>query len=191
MIKAIIFDCFGVIVGRGFNYTFTVAGGDPKQDKQFLDDMLRSANLGLISEKDFNRSMAKQLGLSDSEWQAARKRAELADNDLLDYISELRRDYKTALLSNSNKGVLSQKVGEANLERCFDEVVCSAEVGLIKPNSDIYELTAKRLGVAARECVFIDDHESFVRAAEEVGMKGITYQDLDTLKADLNYIISH
>ncbi|HET8991717.1 MAG TPA: HAD family phosphatase [Candidatus Saccharimonadales bacterium] len=182
MIRAVIFDCFGVIVGKGFDYTYTLAGGDPKQDRQFLDDKLKQANLGLISENDFNKAMAKNLGQSDSEWQAILAKAEKADAELLDYIASLRKKYKTAVLSNSNKGVLKQKIGEEQLEKCFDEVVCSAEVGMIKPSPHIYKLTANRLKVEPEECVFIDDHVSFVEAAKTIGMHALVYKDLPSLK---------
>lgn len=190
MIKAIIFDCFGVIIGKGFNNTYAAAGGDPKQDKQFIDDLLCQANLGMITENEFNKIVARHLDLSLNDWQAILLKAELPDEALLSYIRELRQSYKTAILSNSNKGVLRDKVGKAWLKQCFDEVVSSAEVGLIKPNPDIYNLTAARLRVAPRECVFIDDHSSFVEAAKSVGMRAILYQDLNNLKLNLEALLS-
>lgn len=190
MIKAIIFDCFGVIVGKGFDYTYTQAGGDPKKDRALVDDMLKQANLGIITEDKFNQSMAEHLGKSLSEWHEDLKRAEQADQELLNFISGLRAKYKTALLSNSNKGVLSHKIGGDYLEQCFDEVICSAEVGMLKPSPDIYKLTADRLGVAPSECVFIDDHKSFTVAAEDIGMKAITYTDFDDLKLRLKEVLA-
>lgn len=190
MIKAVIFDCFGVIVGQGFDHTYTAAGGDLTKDRRFVEDMLNRTNLGLISEDAFNEAMAKRLGKSGGQWQDDLIKAEKADEDLLSLVASLRKQYKTAVLSNSNKGVLSQKIGDNWLEKCFDEVVCSAEVGLIKPSPDIYKLTAARLGVEPSECVFIDDHESFVRAAEALGMHGILYTDLASLKKELDSVLS-
>jgi putative hydrolase of the HAD superfamily len=85
--------------------------------------------------------------------------------------------------------VLSRKIGQQWLDDGFDEVVCSAEVGMIKPSPDIYKLTAAKLGVDPSECVFIDDHRSFVEAAEGVGMQGIVYKDLSDLKMNLDKVL--
>ena len=43
------------------------------------------------------------------------------------------------------------------LDELFDAVVISAEVGLHKPQPEIYLLAAERLGVEPAECVFVDD----------------------------------
>jgi HAD superfamily hydrolase (TIGR01509 family) len=190
MIKAVIFDCFGVIVGQGFDHTYKTAGGDPKEDRQFIDDMLGQDHLGLISGKEFNKDMAEHLGLSEEEWQATIQKAELADHDLLNYVIELRKKYKTAILSNSNKGVLVQKIGKEWMGTCFDEIVSSAEVGLTKPDPEIYKLTAERLGVKANECVFIDNRQLFVDAAKAIGMEGLLYTDLPRLKQELSTVLS-
>ena len=190
MVKAVIVDCFGVIVGKGFENTFALAGGNPKQDKSFIETMLQKSNLGLITEQNFNSVMAKHLGQTKQQWQNKLSSVETANTDLLNYILSLRKDYKTALLSNSNKGVLESKIGQAWLDKCFDEVVCSAEVGLVKPDPKIYRLTAARLGLQPNECVFVDDHQSFVDAAEQIGMHGIVYEGLDQLKQSLSCAIN-
>src|SRR5581483_1250364 len=58
----------------------------------------------------------------------------------------------------------------------FDTVVSSAEEGLAKPEPAIYRLAAERLGLDVTACVFIDDHEDNVRAAEAAGMRGVLYR---------------
>jgi putative hydrolase of the HAD superfamily len=59
----------------------------------------------------------------------------------------------------------------------FDAVVLSGREGLRKPNPEIYLLTAFRLGVPARACVFVDDIPANVAGAEAVGMAGILHRD--------------
>ena len=58
----------------------------------------------------------------------------------------------------------------------FDDVVCSAEVGCAKPEAEIYALACRRLGRPAGACVFVDDHDANVAAAEAAGMRGILYR---------------
>ena len=67
-------------------------------------------------------------------------------------------------------------------------MISSAEEGLAKPEAEIYRRAAARLGLPPEACVFVDDYEANVRAAEELGMRGIVYrvdrdQDLPALLA--------
>jgi len=59
----------------------------------------------------------------------------------------------------------------------FDAVVISAEVGMRKPEERIFQHTASLLGVDPQECVFIDDIEANVLAAEALGMTGLWHTD--------------
>jgi putative hydrolase of the HAD superfamily len=189
MIKAIIFDCFGVLVGKGFNQTYQTAGGDPVRDRAFIEDILDKANLGHISDDEFRASMAAQAGISAVEWKQAVKNAELLNTDLLALIAQLHATYKTAILSNANKGVLERKIGEARLQKNFDEVVVSAEVGMVKPDLRVYQLVVDRLAVAPSECLYIDDRESFLDPALELGMSVLLYENFDQIERGISELL--
>lgn len=77
---------------------------------------------------------------------------------------------RTGLLSNS-WGVDAYPTDL--LDDHFDDVVISAEVGLRKPDPAIFELAARRLEVEPPACVFVDDLDLNVEAAEALGMRGI------------------
>ena len=53
----------------------------------------------------------------------------------------------------------------------------SGDVGLHKPQPEIYELGAERLGVPIGACVFVDDLQENVAGAEAVGMAAILHRD--------------
>lgn len=89
---------------------------------------------------------------------------------------------RTALLSNS-WGVDGYPV--AQLRELFETMVISGEVGLRKPDPEIYVLAARRLDLEPSSCVFIDDLDRNVHAAEEVGMLGIHHTDLEATAAAL------
>jgi putative hydrolase of the HAD superfamily len=80
------------------------------------------------------------------------------------------RGYKTALLSNSwgNSGYPRE-----DFPSLFDAVVISCEVGMRKPEPEIFRHTAALLDLRPEECVFIDDIEANITAAEALGMTGI------------------
>ena len=185
MFRAIIFDCFGVLIGRGFDATYRIAGGDPVADRNFITNLLGRANLGLMTQAEFGQEISSHLAISPEKWSDALYRAEQPDPELLAYIETLHQKFKTAILSNANNRVVQNKLGEDCLRNCFDAVIVSAEVGVAKPDFAIYEQTAEKLGVKPSECIFIDDLDGYVQAAERVGMRGILYQNLEQVKAEL------
>lgn len=93
-----------------------------------------------------------------------------------------RAGRSTALLSNS-WGNDYPREGWSEL---FDVVVISGEVGMRKPEPEIFALTAQRLGLAPEQCVFVDDLMPNIRGAEAVGMVGVHHvtpqQTLDELE---------
>ncbi|HZP57243.1 MAG TPA: HAD family phosphatase [Dehalococcoidia bacterium] len=93
----------------------------------------------------------------------------------IELVRALRPPYRTAVLSNADV-TLPERLRANGLWELFDDVVCSAEVRLAKPEPRIYALAAERLGLAAAECVFIDDLESNVEAARATGMHGVHFR---------------
>ena len=63
------------------------------------------------------------------------------------------------------------------VDEIFEEVVDSGFVGHRKPEPRIYEITIERLGVAFERCLFVDDLEPNIRAAEELGMRAVHFRD--------------
>lgn len=191
MIHAVIFDCFGVLVGQGFDETYRQAGGDPSEDKMFIHDLLLRANGGHITHEDFQSELCERLNITPKIWQAAVAKSELPNTELLDYVLKLKENYKTAVLSNVNTGVLHRKIPSKYLDTAFDVVVESAAVGFMKPQPEIYEHTAQQLGVEASHCVFTDDNTGFVDAAKDVGMQGIHFTDTASFTRQLEALLAN
>ncbi len=190
MIKAVLFDCFGVLVGTGFEHTYRMAGGDPVKDRAFIEDVLRQENLGFITPADFQESIIRNLSITSSAWRQAVEQAEQPDIDLLRYIEQLRKTCKTAVMSNASLGVVEDRIGGEWLKKCFDEVIVSAEIGLIKPDPAIYRYSAERLGVSPGDCVFIDDREIHLGPARGLGMRTILYEGFPQAKYELEKLLA-
>jgi putative hydrolase of the HAD superfamily len=95
-----------------------------------------------------------------------------------------RAGFATALLSNS----WGNDYPRDEWDVMFDVVVISGEVGMRKPEHEIFTLTADKLGVPPAQCVFVDDLLPNITAAAEVGMTGVhhisqhqTVEELETL----------
>jgi len=92
-----------------------------------------------------------------------------------------RRGIRTALLSNS----WGNRYPRDGWDDMFDVVVISGEVGMRKPEAEIFVLTAERLQVAARECVFVDDLRANVEAAARLGMTAVLHRSYEETAARL------
>ena len=93
----------------------------------------------------------------------------------IDLIRRLRTMYKTAVLSNADNTLVYRLRDAHGIYDLFDDVVCSADVGMAKPDARIYALAARRVGLLPGECVFIDDLPRNVEAAQEAGMHGVHF----------------
>mgnify|MGYP000934383170 CR=1 FL=1 len=188
MIKAIIFDCFGVLVGRGFWAIYQELGGDPIADEEFIDEWLNKANTGSISSEKFSNAMAKKLNLSLEKYNDAFKRDEVPNEEVFEYIAKtLKPNYKLALVSNATGNSVRRKIPEEKLA-LFDEVFISAEVGLLKPDAKLFQLALDRLGVRAGETVFVDDHQKYIDGANAVGLQTILFRSLDDLQTNIEQL---
>lgn len=94
------------------------------------------------------------------------------EQPMFDVVRRLRRaGFKTALLSNS----WGLEYDRTDWDRLFDVTVISGEVGMRKPEPEIYLRTVEALGVEPADCVFVDDLGPNVKAAVAVGMVGIRH----------------
>ena len=89
--------------------------------------------------------------------------------------SRSSRAARTAFLSNGVPETMARIRAERPLDRWFDVVVVSYEVGLAKPDPRIFELCLSRLGAHAGEALFVDDRAENVAAAERLGMRTLHF----------------
>jgi epoxide hydrolase-like predicted phosphatase len=111
---------------------------------------------------------------------------------VVERVAELRRrGYRTALVTNNAREFGPIWKGQLDLERLFDTVVDSSDVGIRKPDPRIYHLTLDRLGgLAPEEAVLLDDFEVNLAAARAIGMHGVFVgPDTDAALAELEAII--
>ncbi|HEV7453788.1 MAG TPA: HAD-IA family hydrolase [Candidatus Saccharimonadales bacterium] len=189
MIRGIIFDCFGVLVGKGFGDVYAAAGGDPIKDNAFIDSMIIKGNRGEISDAVFEAIMAEKLGLSPAAFHAIALQEEQPNEPLFDYIrTELKPHYKIGLLSNAGTGVIENRISEKD-RALFDVIVVSAEIGYQKPEPQAFQITIDRLGTTYDETIFIDDLAIFTEPAKLLGLHALQYKGLDLLKQQLQPLL--
>ncbi|SFB61980.1 haloacid dehalogenase superfamily, subfamily IA, variant 3 with third motif having DD or ED/haloacid dehalogenase superfamily, subfamily IA, variant 1 with third motif having Dx(3-4)D or Dx(3-4)E [Amycolatopsis marina] len=106
-------------------------------------------------------------------------------SELLDALERARTaGIRTALLSNAASGESVRR----SLSPYFDEQVYSGEVGVAKPDREVFLLTAERLGVPADACVFVDDAAGNVAGAVAAGMVGVHHSSVPETLAELEVL---
>ena len=190
MIRAVIFDCFGVLIEDSLKKLMDEVRAKNPSLGQELTDILHANHHGLLSGADASAQLAVGLGLSPEAYKLAVDGGEVKNNELLRYIVEIKSAYKTAMLSNIGVGSIEKRFNATELQQHFDVVVLSGEVGYAKPEPEIYEIAAERLGVRLDECIFTDDREEFCEAARAVGMQAIVYKDFRQFRTDLEQLLS-
>lgn len=94
----------------------------------------------------------------------------------IELIERLRPPYLTSILSNADASLVGRLRDAHRIHHLFDDIVCSADVGMAKPDPRIYALAAQRLGVPPELCVFIDDLDRNLEAAREAGMETVHFR---------------
>lgn len=198
-IQAVIWDLGGVLVRtedaaprRALAQRFNMTLGEIEQFV-FSGESGDRAQLGEISVEQHWENQRRQLGLSPEEIQAFRQEfwgGDRLDADLVAYIRRLREDFKTGLLSNAFSDLRRVVTETWKFADAFDEMVISAEVGLVKPDPRIYHLALERLGAPPEAAVFIDDFAPNVEGARAVGLNAIHFKDPGQARSELQDLLN-
>lgn len=182
-VKFIYFDMNGVLL-RHYHRAFATAareaecGLDQVQVAMWhLDDRL---NKGEITTDEFNKEMAKSLGVDRIDWKKHYMNAVRPIREVNQLIGDLRGRYKIGMMTNTSPGYVDelQKKGLLPKEK-FDAIVDSSEVGILKPNPKIYELAEKQAGYKGDEILFIDDSRTNLTAADKFGWRIMWFDTFD------------
>jgi len=158
----------------------------------FESESARQASLGMVTAQQHWETVAARLGQPPSEIGRVREEffgGDVLDRDLFDLILSLRPGRRTGLLSNAWLD-LRDYVTKNKLADAFDAVIISAEVGLLKPQRQIFDLALRQLGVTPERAVLVDDTLLNVEAARGLGISGIHFRDPAQMRLELARLLS-
>ena len=133
--------------------------------------LLRGLETGELADAEFERRFGELLGLADHDGLIDRMFADLRPDEAMIGAVRAARSagVRTGLISNSwGLGIYDRAPIEL-----FDATVISGEVGLHKPQPEIYLLACERLGIEPAAAVFVDDLRENCVGAEAVGMTAV------------------
>ena len=137
---------------------------------------LRKLETGKVSEEEFEAAFGRLLGLEKPQGLIDSMFAGM--QPLEPMVAAVRGIRAGGLLT----GLITNSWSTAHYDRqllgeLFGDVVISAEVGLHKPQPEIYLLACERLGVAPQDAVFVDDLRENCEGAEALGMTAIRHRE--------------
>lgn len=189
MIKAIIFDCFGVLTKDWWREFLSALPQGPGREK--AKQLNHQYDAGLISLKEFVEGVRLATGSRPEPIEEMFSVPKPLKNvELLDYIKELKRHYKLGILSNIGTNWVRESFLTDEEQKLFDSMTFSYEAGATKPDPKIYQLAVEKLAVQPKEAVFVDDVEEYCLAAEAFGIHAVHYQNFEQMKAELEKILA-
>ncbi len=190
MIKAVVFDFDDVIRKWNSEETFAIEQryGLPRGsifEKLSDPTLIQRVTTGVISDEEWRDTVAEQLEAlhGNDARQAVREWSQRIgdlDTGVVDLVRALRSHFIIALLSNGTSRLRSDLAAHGIADD-FDFIFNSAEVGLGKPDVEIFAFVGRTLDVAPHEWLFIDDISANVAAANAVGVRSHLYSNLPDL----------
>lgn len=189
MIKAVVFDCFGVLYVPKSDYIYQSLLANPSQHHDEIRDLVAQDEYGLIDDETLFEGIAKLTNTPLDKVKQYLVNGFVRNTTLVEYMEGLRSRYKVGLLSNLGHNSVVKYFSAAERQKLFDVVVISGEVGMIKPHPEIFEYACAQLGVDTSEAIFVDDAEVNCEGARQAGLVAVHYTSLTQTLAELDRLL--
>ena len=157
--------------------------------KMSQSDLFDNIETGKISPEEFRNLIREvaQKELTDTQ-------IDTAWNALILHIPEhritilerLKKQFRTFLLSNTNKihyddytAVIQRENGISGLDHLFEKTYLSHEMGLRKPDPEIFKVVLRENNLTAEETLFIDDSPQHIESAKSIGINAYHLDNVD------------
>lgn len=195
-IKNLIFDLGGVIINLDQELTFQLlrqkSSLSPEKAKEICStaDIFIQYEKGGMDDKTFREELRKTLSCEeslevDSDWNSM-----LLDIPLerIALLKSLRKKYNLFLLSNTNSihmlkvnEILKSATGLEDFTHLFDKIYFSYEMGMRKPDEEIFIKVLEDNNLQAEETLFIDDNIDNINSAEKLNIHTLHVTNKNTL----------
>ena len=184
-VKAVVFDCGGVMITDGFKKIVPILSkkiGVSEDDlyRAYLDTIDPNYMKGLVKVEDRWNAMFDKLSI----------RAPLRDflievhkiyqpiKDSIELVPKLKQaGFKVGVVSNQSEDTLAYlKEKYPTFFKLFDFYIWSCELGYSKPDQRMYEKALKAATVPAAQCLYVDDNDKFLDKAKNLGFHTLKFQ---------------
>lgn len=113
----------------------------------------------------------------------------VAYDDTVKFYNEVyEQGYDIYLLTNFSKDGYEYISNKFDFFKKAKGAVVSSHLKIAKPDIRIYQYLLETYNLNPDECIFIDDSVANIKAAKELGIHGIVYTDIESLRKDFKMI---
>lgn len=191
---SVIFDLGGVLIDWDPRYLYRKLFDDPDEMESFLAEVTTAE---WNAHQDAGRPWAEAVDLLVAEHPEQRELIEafhrrwpemLAGEipETVDVLAELRStDVRLVALSNWSAEMFPIARERFDFLAWFEGILISGEVGVNKPDRQIFEHLVERFGIEPAKAVFIDDSSANVATAAALGFRAVQFTDAAALRLEL------
>ncbi|MFH1978006.1 MAG: HAD family phosphatase [Candidatus Aenigmatarchaeota archaeon] len=198
MITTILFDVGGVIVEEEFKDFFGQYEKETGFSKQKLYEAIVDIdfwdmyNKGKATEDQLEEKIREKTNIDPkilhkirTEWRHIIK----PYPHMIELVEKIKKNYKVFCLSNVDKDTVKYiNKNYPDVYKVFPGCVLSCDVGMIKPDKEIFDYTLRKFGLKKEEVIFIDNYSHNTEAAESFGIKSIKFESHDQLVKELKML---
>ena len=198
MIKTIFFDIGRVLIDihpeRTYQYLSDSADVETNMVKEsFPWDDHDQYERGIMNNEDwfiaYKEALPQPCCLKKSDFWNAWKLLLGEEKNTVNILEALNKQYSIWLLSNTNLKHIQDEIEKRySFPSLVNGAVYSFDVGVRKPEKEIYEIAMQRANTKPQECLFIDDLLENIQAAKQIGIEGIHFRSSEQLKQDLVHL---
>ena len=186
-VSFIYFDINGCLV-RFFHRAFTAIAKDTGLSPDTIETAFWHFNdavcKGQMNRQTFNEAFAKQLGIGSIDWQKYYLGAVVPIPEMHEIVRWAASRYKVGLLSNIGDGFIEDLRAKKLIPDIqYDAIIDSSEVGVIKPDTKIYQIASAKAGVPATEILLVDDSRANLIPAQQLGWHVMWFNDYDSIES--------
>jgi glucose-1-phosphatase len=198
MIEAIVLDIGGVILrttdrsGRqALENQFGLPSGGA-EDLVFNSKPATESTLGKVSPEQVWLHVAEELNLLPDElakFKQAFWQGDQVDQKLIQFLKAQKGVYKTALLTNAWLDARKALAEQFNIieGQTVDHILISSEIGIAKPDPEIYHFLAETLNCQFGQILFVDDFSENIHEADALGIQTIQFSpEMDLIASIYN-----
>lgn len=190
MEKVILFDFFGVISSE-VSPIFFKRYFNEEEAKIVKEEIMSKGDKGELNEEEIYDLIAKRVNETPLKVKEDFKELIHINYELVNYIKELKKEYRIYLLSNAISSFLRRILKENNLYELFNEVYISGEIKLIKPYQEYFNYVIEKESLDPSMCIMIDDNKKNIEGAISCNLNGIVFTNNKDLKEKLDIFLKN
>ncbi|MBD1383595.1 HAD family hydrolase [Metabacillus arenae] len=206
MIKAALFDLDGTLLNRDesvkmfidrqYDRLNKLVGHIPKE--KYVTRFIELDNRGYVWKDKVYQQLVDEFNIAGITWESLlQDYLEQFKNNCVpfpNFISMLKglksKSIKLGVITNGKGQFQMDNIKALGIEKYFETIIVSEWEGIKKPDPQIFKKALEQLNVSPYESMYVGDHpENDVKAARNVGMKGIWKKDSQWGNVETDFMI--